>query len=203
MRAPIQLTALALAAAALTACQSSEQSINYVDYGDNHMENPQFMADMMAAGTPGEEHAELAKLVGTWKVSGHFLMAPDAEPWPTTANATVRTILGGRYIVEDYNSDFMGTPFNGMLIQGYNNVTEKYFTIWMDNMSTGATMSFGTEDENGVMTAKGTAYDIITPEGRPMRTVITEKSENEYVMDMYDHTPEGEEFRSMHLVYTR
>ena len=62
----LSLLALCLAAAA---CNSTG-SVEWVDYGGDTMQNPQYMTDMMAAGTPGAEHAALASLVGSWKVEG-------------------------------------------------------------------------------------------------------------------------------------
>lgn len=203
MNVNIKLATLALAAATLSACQSGEQSISWVDYGDDPMANPEFMQDWQAAGSPTEAHNYISKLAGTWNVTGHFWMKPGGEAMPTTATSTSRMILDGRYLMENYSSDFMGMPFNGVLIQGYDNIKEQYFTIWMDNMSTRPMMSEGTRDEEGTLTTTGHAYDVMTPNGRPMRTVITEKSENEYVMQMFDNTQTGEEFMSMELTYTR
>jgi hypothetical protein len=203
MNLTIKIAAQALACATLIACQSTDQDITWVDYGDNPMENPQFMEDMTIAGMPGEHHARLAGYAGTWDVAGLWFAYPGAEAFPMTGTSTMRMILGGHYMLEEYKSEFMGEPFEGLLIQGYDNLRQDYFTIWMDSTSTGTMMSRGTRDERGVLHTSGTSYDLITPGGRPMRTTVTENGTREVVMRMYDTTRDGEEFLSMQMTYTR
>jgi len=166
------------------------------------MQNPQYMTDMMAAGTPGAEHAALASLVGSWKVEG-MTWEPGMEPTPMVATAETKALLDGRYIVEDFTSDFMGMPFQGRLTQGYNNVTGQYWSVWFDSMSTGCWVSYGTETSPGVIELHGTANDILTPAGRPMRMTVTVDSADSYTMRMYDTRQGAGEFKSMELHYKR
>ena len=183
--------------------QSSNGDSGWVDYGESPMENPQFLEDMTAAGMPGDEHMALAKRAGSWRVEGRMWMEPGGEPMPMTATARTEVILGGRYTVEEYKSDFMGQPFEGRLLQGYDNLTEQYWSVWTDNMSTGAWMSYGKKTAEGRYEYEGTAKDIMTPEGRPTRMVITVARDGGYTMEMFDSRPDGSEFRSMELNYRR
>lgn len=196
------LAPLALGAA-LTSCGMLTNSVEWVDYGADPMQNPQYMEDMMAAGTPGPQHEALTSRAGTWNVAGKTWMGPGTEPMPMEAKARAQAILGGRYVVEDFRSDFMGMPFEGRLIQGYDNVTERYWSIWTDNMSTGPWISYGCEIEPGVLEYRGTAHDIMTPGGRKHRMTITDGADGDYTMRMYDTREGGGEFQTMELHYTR
>ncbi len=186
----------------LASCQSTEQEITWVDYGEVPMANPSFLTDWMATGAPGEEHQRMASLAGDWTVSGRMWMTPDAEPEPSSATATSRLILGGRYLLQEYKSEFAGMPYEGLLIQGYDNIKQEYFSIWMDNMSTVPAFSHG-ERIGSVTDLEGVMRDVLTPSGRPMRTVVTEVSTDEFTMEMYDSLKDGTKFRTMELTYTR
>ena len=167
------------------------------------MQNPQYMNDVMAAGSPGPQHQALASRAGTWNVEGQFWMAPGADPMPMKATAKTEVLLGGRYIIEDFKSDFMGMPFEGHLIQGFDNLSQEYWGLWIDSMSTGYLLTRGTEASPGQVVLSGSANDILTPNGRPSRMTLTDNDDGSYTMKMFD-TREGiGEFQSMELRYTR
>ena len=195
------LTTLALSLAVFS-CNSPEH-VDWVDYGEDPMQNPQYMADMAAAGTPGAEHAALANRAGSWNVTGKMWMEPGAEPMPMPATATTKVLLGGRYVVEEFKSDFMGMPFEGRLTQGFDNISGEYWSLWTDNMSTGYFISRGTETAPGHVEFHGTAKDILTPNGRPVRMTTTDNGDGSYTMKMFDTRGDGGEYQSMELHYTR
>ena len=188
---------------ALASCNATSNRVEWADYGEDPMANPQYMADSMSAGAPGAQHQALVSHVGTWNVSGQMWMSPDAEPMPMTATARIESILDGRYIVEEFKSDFMGMPFEGRLVQGYDNVAKRYWSLWTDSMSTGYMLSHGQETSPGTIEMRGTAVDILTPKGRPIRMTTTDNGDGTYTMRMFDTGFDGEECQSMELRYTR
>ena len=167
------------------------------------MQNPQYMADMTAAGTPGTQHETLASRAGAWKVEGKMWMAPDTDPMPMTATANIKVLLDGRYTIEEFKSDFMGMPFEGRLISGYDNISGQYWNVWFDNMSTGPYVSHGTEALPGQVELVGTAKDILTPGGRQNRMTITDHGDGSHTMKMFDVREGTGEFQVMELHYTR
>jgi hypothetical protein len=196
------LAPLALALA-LASCNSLSDRVDWVDYGDDPMQNPQYMADMTAAGATGPEHEALASRAGSWSVEGRVWMGPGAEPMPMNATATTEVLLGGRCIVEEFKSEFMGTPFEGRLMQGYDNLAQRYWSVWSDDMSTGCWITYGTETAPGQLEFRGTAHDVLTPSGRPTRMTTTVNGDGSYTMKMFDTIKDGGEFQSMELRYTR
>jgi Protein of unknown function (DUF1579) len=188
---------------ALASCNSLTDRVDWVDYGEDPMQNPQYMKDLMVAGSPGPQHEALASRAGSWSVEGKMWMAPGADPMPMKATARTEVLLGGRYIIEEFKSDFMGMPFEGRLIQGFDNLSQEYWSLWTDSMSTGCYISRGTETSPGHVEFRGTATDILTPNGRPSRMTTTDNGDGSYTMKMFDTREDGGEFQSMELRYTR
>ena len=188
---------------ALASCHSLTDHVDWVDYGEDPMQNPQYMADMTAAGAPGPEHEALARRAGSWKVEGKTWMAPGTDPMPMQATARIDVLLGGRVTIEEFESDFMGMPFEGRLVQGFDNLSGEYWSLWTDNMSTGYFISQGTETSPGSVELRGSARDILTPNGRPVRMITTDNGDGTYTMRMFDTREDSGEFQSMELLYTR
>ena len=148
----------------------------------------------------GEDHAQLAKSVGKYDVTGQYWMGPDGPAMPWTAKAERKMILGGRYLQETMTADFMGQPFEGWLIQGYDTVAKEHFTIWMDSTSPIVATSRG-KAVDGVLKMTGDGPDQMT--GQPKKTKSEIREEGDKVMlTMWDVLPDGKSFKSMELTYT-
>lgn len=163
----------------------------------------EMMAMMIEAGTPGEHHAALAAGAGNWDVTYEYWMEPGGEPSKATATATYRLIMGGRYALEEFHSEFDGAPFEGMLIMGYDNVREQFQSVWIDNFGTGLHIQRGKRDASGVRQMRGKNFDLMTPKGRPMRSEQNYTDPDHFEMKMFDTLPDGTEWISMSFEYTR
>lgn len=202
MKLEIGLVVMAFFGGMVVQDSMSADEVEWADYGENPMLNPQFMQDFMAAGTPGAEHKALVSTAGEYTVDQKMWMAPGMDAEEATASAKRESVLGGRYLIEYYESSFGGMPFEGMLIQGYDNMAEEHFTIWMDSFSTWPSLSRGEMGEDGKLTLGGIVRDVTTPKGRPMRTEVTTSGDGKSVSTMYDTSKQGE-FKMMELVYTK
>jgi len=160
------------------------------------------MQAMVAAGTPGEPHAALAKRTGSWSMTVKSWFDPAAEPMVTEGLAERRMILEGRVMVEDDTADMMGMPFTGYSMTGYDNVSGKYWTTWNDSMTTSILVSYGSYDaESGSYNFTGEYSDPITGGPIKVRAVIRCAADTE-TMDYYE-TRDGHEARTMEIVFTR
>jgi hypothetical protein len=199
----LTIACLALLAASCAGMHGHDHEIEWVDYGDDPAMSPEFMNAQMRAGTPGEEHAELAKGVGHYAVSGRRWMAADQPPMEFQATSNVEMILDGHYLQESMRGQVMGMDFEGRMILGFDNLTGEYWNVWVDNTSTGRAVSTGHEREDGAIEMTGLMRDPLTPNGRPFRTVTSTEADGAFTMRMYDAMPDGGEFLVMELVYTR
>ena len=168
--------------------------------------DPKAMQEMMVkAAATGPQHEILKKLEGEWDLVVRSMMDPSQPPTETKSHSVIRTLMDGRYCQEESAGDFQGMPFTGMGITGYDNVTGKYVSTWIDNMGTGIMTSTGTADASGkVITWIGTMSDPMTGKVSKERMVTTIVDDNHHTFEMYG-TPPGakKETKMMTIEYSR
>lgn len=199
----LALSALLLAGGALFLPQTLQAGQEPATPEMTPEQQMEMMMAVMAAGQPGEAHAELAKMAGEYDVACKYRMSPDAEWSDATASSRVSMVLGGRYMVERFEGTFEGMPFNGLLFLGYDNTRKEYVSVWMDSMSTRPMVSSGSKDANGVTTMIGKVYDPISPDGRVAKHVTIPMGDGRMKFQMYDTIPPVGEVMVMEMVYTR
>ncbi len=150
--------------------------------------------------TPGPAHQELAKHVGDWTWELTSWPTPGAPAQKSSGTMSARTIMGGRYLVEDWNGTAMEMPFEGQAITGYDNAKGKYFSTWVDNFGTGVMTSWGTRDDaSRTMTMSGTFTDPMTGKDQTTRSVGREVDDDHFTFEMYGPGPDGKEFKTMEI----
>ena len=153
---------------------------------------------------PGPEHGRLKKFVGTWEAHAKMWMTPGQPPTESVGEMVSRLILGGRYLYSEYNATFMGKPFKGIGITGFDRFKKQYVSIWMDDMSTAIYHLSGKYDaDSKVAEETGVWDDVVTGEQTAVRSVTTILSDNTYRADMYATGADGKEFKTMEILYTR
>jgi len=170
-------------------------------------EMAKMMEECMKAGMPGEHHVHMEALVGDWNITGKFKMTPDA-PW-TESKSTCHAewVLGNRFIMQRIKGEPMpGMPmaFEGIGFLGYDNMTKKHISSWLDNMGT---MIMGGEgecsDAGKTITFMSKYLDPMTKKDSWMKSVYRIESPDRYVLQMYGPGPDGKEFMSMELTQVR
>ena len=166
-------------------------------------EEAAMMAAYQKAGTPGPQHAALAKAAGTYDLSIRSWEAPGAPPTVETGTATRAMTLDGRVMTEDVQSQMHGQPFTGHGMQGYDNVSGKWWSTWNDSMSTGVMVSEGNCDDQGNCTLNGSWNDPITKGKVNARMTLKWTSPTVQLFEMYAPGPDGKEAKMMEITYTR
>jgi hypothetical protein len=105
----------------------------------------------------------------------------------------------GAYLQSTYKGDFMGQPFEGLGLLGFDVKEKKYVNLWMDTMSTTYMASAGEMDPAAkTLTFKGTFPDPVTGKAMPYRMVTKIVDENQHVFSMYG-VKEGKEALEMEI----
>ena len=160
------------------------------------------MEAMMKAATPGDAHKSLDPFVGTWTTKVTMWMAPGAPPMVMEGTSEARWVMGGRYVEERFKSSFMGMPFEGLGYTGYDNIKQRYWSTWMDNMSTGMMMSTGTNDGK-TFSFSGTMPDPMTGKDNPVTSKTTLVDADHHTAEMWGVGPDGKTMKTMEITYSR
>ena len=149
-------------------------------------------------------HHKLTFLVGTWEGTTKTWFEPGIVADQSPMKGTFRPILGGRFVMYEYQGSLGDKPFEGMAIYGYDLANDAFQCSWIDSfhMGTGIMLSSGVTTENGssVLGSYG-GHDIPEPWG--WRTVTELKDPDTLVITAYNISPEGQEDIATETVYGR
>lgn len=167
------------------------------------MSEEAMMAQWHAAMTPAANHARLTPMVGTWRATTTFTMAPGAPPQVHEGASVNRFVLGGRYLEQTYKGTSQGMPFEGIGYTGYDNVQQRYVGMWMDTLGTGLMSSVGVgrpTDERIDSVA-----EAIEPSGnkKVFETIVRIKNHGHHSYEMWTKDPNGKNYRVMLVEYER
>ena len=85
-----------------------------------------------------------------------------------------------------------------------NKIKKKYVSVWADNFMSGFMLSEGTCDDSGkVITFHGEYSDPMTGKTQKDKAVFRIINNDKHVFEMYGTTPDGKEFLSLEITYTR
>jgi hypothetical protein len=160
----------------------------------------QMMKKMEAAGTPGTQHKALGALVGDWKAEVRCWMDPGQPPKLSQAQSSVKWTLDGRFVEEEFHGKRMGEDFTGHCLLGFDNIRQKFNSVWVDDKHTSMFTSEGRGDTgNKTITLEG-KMDCPASGQRdvPMKQIFHLLSPEKHVLEMFN---DGK--RTMEITYTR
>jgi hypothetical protein len=157
----------------------------------------------MMAPKPGPHHQHLAMDVGTWDATMEAFGPPGTPPMVSQA-VEVNTLSGnGLWLISDYKGTFMGQPFQGHGVNGYDPAKNRYNGVWTDSLITSPLILDGTCDGTGkvrTLTAQGP-----TPDGGTATfTMVTDHpSPDTRTFTLSVPGPDGKPFTMMKISYKR
>lgn len=166
---------------------------------------------MMEMAKVNENHKLLAELEGTWDYTVKYWWDPSGPANESKGVAVRKPMMGGRYFSLEVDGKMqMPGPdgkmkdmdFKGMSLEGYDNAKKKFFTTWMDNMSTGMMMTYGTYDPaTKTWTYTGTMEMMPGMETKVRETLkVTDK--DHHIFEFFEDRG-GKEVRTMEITYVR
>jgi len=153
--------------------------------------------------TPGSGHQVLNERAGNWKLEIKFWMPGSPEAMASSGTSSMRWILDGRYLEDRTQASNPMGLFEGRGIVGFDNLTKKYFSTWIDTSGTGLSTSTGDFD-----TATHTFHftvkmpDPTSGQYITARTAEKRIDADRWVAEMFQPGPDGE-YRCLELTYTR
>lgn len=154
--------------------------------------------------TPGDMHKMMAKWDGEWTGEVTMWMYPGAPEQKSTSTAMNKMILDGRYQQSTHSGTMMDMPFNGVSTVGYDNHRKEFASTWIDNMGSGMMVMKGPWDEaTKTINLKGKVVDAGTKQDTDVRETFKIIDDNTQEMEMFMMMPDGKEFKTMNIKYTR
>lgn len=149
-------------------------------------------------------HSRLSGLIGEWKGISRVWFGKDNLADESAVSGTIRSILGGRFVLHQYTTSMSGKSVEGLVLIGYSIESGKYQTAWVDSfhMDTGIMFSEGSGTESG-HSVLGSYGGADMPEPWGWRTEIEVLDPDEIVITAYNITPEGAEEKATEIVYGR
>ena len=152
---------------------------------------------------PGPEHAILKQDVGVWDATVESTMEPGGTP-EISKGVETNVLLGeGLWLIQDYRGEFLGMPFLGHTISGYDPFKQKYVGSWVDTMSPGVWATEGTYDPATQTMTTWMEGPCPTGQIMKMRSTCVRKDAHTRVFSMYSPAEMGEPFVMMKITYTR
>lgn len=166
----------------------------------------EIMAEWAKYAEPGEHHRLLEPTIGTFAVSGKMWPEPGAsEPIMMGGESVTKWVLGGRFAMTHYNAEFMGQPFEGMGMVGFDRYTQRYQSYWWDTFGTMTYETTGSVSPDGkTFVFHGSMLDPAQG-GAVVRTrdIIRVVDNNTHSMEMHHTLPDGSWMKVMEITYTR
>lgn len=166
-------------------------------------------ADMqacMAAATPGTMHERLAKDVGVWLGKNTMWMGPGGEAVKSDGTTTVTAMLDGRFVKLEMAGEIPGMgPYNGFAVNGYDNVSKKFTSVWIDNHGTGMAIGEGELSKDGKTLSWNYTFNCPLT-GKPviMRQIETITGPNTKTLEVFSPDPKtGKEYKMMFMELTK
>lgn len=156
------------------------------------------MEAYMKAAAVTENHQFLTKYAGDWDVEVTYWMAPGEPPTKSTATFKGRMLLDGRYLEMTFDGFMMGQAFEGIQLIGFDNLEQKYNTLWIDNTSTSFFITRGTR-KGDVLNETGEWPDPVTGSVVPVKARTTWVGDDEYLYEQWMVMPEGTEHKGMEM----
>jgi len=148
----------------------------------------QVMARMKEAAQLGPHHKALARYLGNWDVEIAVVM-PGAPTQRSKGTAVYSWAIDGRWLTQRITGQFMGAPYEGFALIGFDNYAKNHVAVAVSSMDTAMIMTRGlvVDPAHKVRTLYGTLDEYTTGElHKPLKVVLRDESDARHVMEIWD-----------------
>lgn len=149
-------------------------------------------------------HGQLQAMVGNWEGITQTWFEPGVLADESPMRGAFKPILGGRFLLHEYQGSLDGKPFEGLAIYGFDIPNNAFQVAWIDSfhMGTGIMLSEGAPAETGFSVVG--QYSVPEyPQPWNWRTTAELKDKNTLIITAYNISPEGQEDKATETVYRR
>ncbi|MDX2200936.1 MAG: DUF1579 domain-containing protein [Phycisphaerae bacterium] len=163
----------------------------------------------------GPNHELLKGMIGDWDYTMSWWMDPSQPAQTSKGTAKHVSMMEGRYVHSDHQGTMampdpanpgksVDKPFHGAGVTGYDNMKQKFVSVWMDNMSTGMFMTEGTYDAAAkTFTYHGDMDDPMMSGSKVHVRYTIKMTDNDHHDFTWYETRGGQEMKTMEIKYAR
>lgn len=160
--------------------------------------------DWMKSTLPGEPHTFLGQLSGKWDLTVRLPTGPDGKWSESKGSAEYKSVLGGRFVVEEVKCDLFGQPFEWVGLYGFDNQRKKFTAVWVDNFGTSTEMGEGVADSSGkTITYVGEQHDPRTGGKQKYKWILKISDANNMQIEMIEIDNKGQESKTLEITAAR
>jgi hypothetical protein len=165
-------------------------TINLVNRMTQETDTHIMTTDFSSLNSPSESHKRLQALIGTWKTTGRsWPDGFDKEPQMDSGKAVIKWINGERFMMIEVSGTQFGQPFSAISLIGFDNVRQRYSSVWTDNSSTSMFVTHGhyNRADNSIVLV-GSSDNPLTDQFDVPWKVTLQIASNGFVLRYYDVT---------------
>ena len=151
-----------------------------------------------------DKHQFFKKLVGKWEGTATTYFKPNELGDESPIKGSITEILGGLFLLHEYESTLMGNEMLGLAIYGYNKNKNQFEVAWVDSQHMGSEIMFSsaknTENKFSVL-GHYTGQDENDVWG--WKTILELKGSENLVIQHFNITPDGQEYLGVNIDYKK
>jgi hypothetical protein len=150
-------------------------------------------------------HKMLKELVGEWEGTASTWFEPGKLADESSVHGKISSILGGRFILHEYKGSIENKPLEGLNIIGFDCMTGKYQSAWVDSFHMGSAIMISEGKQGNEKFDVMGHYDT-NEEGTEKwgwRTELNIIDNNNLTITSFNVMPTGEEARATEIIYKR
>lgn len=150
-------------------------------------------------------HKELKELAGEWQGTAKTWFEPGILADESPVSGKISSILGGRFILHEYKGSIEGKTLEGVNIIGFDCMTGKYQSAWVDSFHMGTAIMIS-EGKQGIENLDVMGHYDTNEEGTEKwgwRTELNIIDTNNIIITSYNVMPTGVEAKATEIIYYR